>query len=223
MPGGQLLPDGDYTATLNGAAIKDASGVRSLDGNGDGVGGDNYSVPLFKFAGDANRDRTVDFNDLVKLAQNYNTAGGMTWADGDFTGDGNVDFNDLVMLAQNYNTSFPAPGACRRPAPRRCRSPRRGRRRWPVRRPSRHPDAEAGPPVVTKPVVTKPVVTKPVVDEAGRDQARHQAGRQTCCGEDQHGRRGIPLASEMFSTARVSVMTRPCSPDLPAIGLPYIW
>jgi hypothetical protein len=60
-------------------------------------------------AGDANRDRSVDFNDLVSLAQNYNTSGGKGWAEGDFTGDGNVDFNDLVKLAQNYNTSLDGP------------------------------------------------------------------------------------------------------------------
>jgi hypothetical protein len=54
--------------------------------------------------GDANHDGNVDFNDLVSLAQNYNTVGGRTFEQGDFTGDGTVDFNDLVQLAQNYNT-----------------------------------------------------------------------------------------------------------------------
>jgi MYXO-CTERM domain-containing protein len=61
----------------------------------------------------ATLDGTVDFNDLVKLAQSYNTAG-TTWNSGDFTYDGLTDFNDLVKLAQNYNTSLPAaaiPGA----------------------------------------------------------------------------------------------------------------
>jgi hypothetical protein len=60
----------------------------------------------------------VDFNDLVKLAQNYNTTVSDTtdswWFNGDFTYDGTVDFNDLVKLAQNYNTGLPAgavPGA----------------------------------------------------------------------------------------------------------------
>ncbi len=58
--------------------------------------------------GDATMDGVVDFNDLVKLAQNYNTASGKNWIDGDFTYDGAVDFNDLVKLAQNYNTALPA-------------------------------------------------------------------------------------------------------------------
>jgi len=64
--------------------------------------------------GDATLDGTVNFNDLVNLAQNYNVVDGTrTWYQGDFTYDGNVNFNDLVKLAQNYNTSAPAdvPGA----------------------------------------------------------------------------------------------------------------
>jgi hypothetical protein len=67
----------------------------------------------FTKLGDATLDGSVDFNDLVKLAQNYNTSG-TTWSGGDFTYDGATDFNDLVKLAQNYNTALPAeaiPGA----------------------------------------------------------------------------------------------------------------
>jgi hypothetical protein len=96
------LPKGDYTASMAAGAIADAAGNASAD---------SFSNDFFVMAGDANRDRSVDFNDLVKLAQNYNTTGGKTYADGDFTGDGNVDFNDLVILAQHYNTNLPAPGA----------------------------------------------------------------------------------------------------------------
>jgi hypothetical protein len=67
----------------------------------------------FTLAGDATLDGEVDFNDLTKLAQNYNAPG--DWSRGDFTYDGVVDFNDLVKLAQNYNGSLgisaPLPGA----------------------------------------------------------------------------------------------------------------
>jgi autotransporter-associated beta strand protein len=63
--------------------------------------------------GDATLDGTVDFVDLVQLAQNYNTTvSDVTeswWYRGDFNYDGLVDFTDLVRLAQNYNTSLPAP------------------------------------------------------------------------------------------------------------------
>jgi hypothetical protein len=57
-------------------------------------------------------DGAVDFNDLVRLAQNYNATVSDTtqswWFNGDFTYDGVVDFNDLVKLAQNYNTALPS-------------------------------------------------------------------------------------------------------------------
>jgi hypothetical protein len=70
-------------------------------------------------SGDANLDGVVDFNDLVKLAQNYNakvttSPGHSAWVAGDFTYDNLVDFSDLVKLAQNYNSALPAtpiPGA----------------------------------------------------------------------------------------------------------------
>src|SRR5205814_9036170 len=75
-------------------------------------------VARYTLAGDATLDGVVDFNDLVKLAQNYNTTVSAVteswWNKGDFTYDGITDFNDLVKLAQNYNTSLPSdpiPGA----------------------------------------------------------------------------------------------------------------
>jgi len=78
----------------------------------------NTVVARYTLAGDATLDGSVDFNDLVKLAQNYNTTvSGTTdswWNSGDFTYDGITDFNDLVKLAQNYNTALPSqaiPGA----------------------------------------------------------------------------------------------------------------
>jgi hypothetical protein len=61
--------------------------------------------------GDANGDRSVDFGDLVVLAQNYN-ATTSDYAKGDFNHDGKVDFNDLVTLAQNYGAVvLPLPAA----------------------------------------------------------------------------------------------------------------
>jgi hypothetical protein len=71
-----------------------------------------YTYDFFALAGDANRDRVVNFNDLLALAKNYNKTGA-TWADGDFTGDGVVNFSDLLLLAKNYNHTVAAPA----PAP----------------------------------------------------------------------------------------------------------
>ena len=61
---GGPLPDGNYRVTLDGAGVSNATGVAI---------GAMTALDFYAFAGDANRDRTVDFNDLVKLAQNYNT------------------------------------------------------------------------------------------------------------------------------------------------------
>ena len=58
------------------------------------------------YAGDANLDLTVNFDDLIRLAQHYNASG--VWTDGDFDYTGNVNFDDLILLAQHYNATVPA-------------------------------------------------------------------------------------------------------------------
>jgi hypothetical protein len=109
------LPDGNYQATLSGTGVTDFNG-NPLDGNGDGTGGDGYTFNFFHLPGDINRDRKVNFSDLVTVAQNYNTSG-KTFFQGDFTGDGNVNFLDLIVIAQRYNLSLPAAGAAPATAP----------------------------------------------------------------------------------------------------------
>jgi hypothetical protein len=104
------LADGNYRATLNAANIADAQG-RLLDGNSDGTAGDNGVFEFFHLAGDANHDRSVNFADLVALAQNYNAPSGMTVEQGDFNFDGAVNFDDLVILAQRYNSTLAPAGA----------------------------------------------------------------------------------------------------------------
>jgi hypothetical protein len=64
----------------------------------------------YTLSGDANLDGAVDFLDLAKLAQAYNTTG-TSWPRGDFNFDGATDFLDLAKLAQNYNTALPAGAA----------------------------------------------------------------------------------------------------------------
>jgi hypothetical protein len=94
-----ILPDGNYRVTLVAGGVSDAAGNPA-------------ALSMFDFfvlAGDANRDRKVDFLDLVILAQNYG-AGGQTFASGDFNYDGDADFEDLVVLAQRYGTSLAAAG-----------------------------------------------------------------------------------------------------------------
>jgi autotransporter-associated beta strand protein len=105
------------SATTNGVGYAEAADVLGAAGGVfQGVSVDGTAVlARFTLLGDATLDGTVDFNDLVKLAQNYNTAG-TTWSSGDFTYDGLTDFNDLVKLAQNYNTALPAAAIAGAPA-----------------------------------------------------------------------------------------------------------
>ncbi len=101
------LPDGNYRATLNrdGVSANVPLGPGSATMNAVGPNTIDFHV----LAGDANRDRTVGFADLVELARNYNTTGN-TFSQGnfDYSPDGLIGFSDLVLLARNYNISLPS-------------------------------------------------------------------------------------------------------------------
>lgn len=99
---------GISSSTINGAtrgigyldtAVE--TGVTSF--NGDPLDADALIVRA-TLLGDATLDRTVNFDDLLKLAANYNQTS-KEWYQGDFTGDGAVNFDDLLKLAANYNQS----------------------------------------------------------------------------------------------------------------------
>jgi outer membrane protein assembly factor BamB len=104
--GSNALADGNYALTIPTGLLTDAAG-NALDGDGDAQSGGDFTFAFYELAGDANRDRVVNFSDLLVLAKNYNGTG-KTWADGDFTGDGVVNFADLLILARNYNKTLPA-------------------------------------------------------------------------------------------------------------------
>lgn len=98
LPNG-ALPDGDYHVNLT-------AGYVDLFGNSSVT---PLEFDFFILAGDANHDRTVGFDDLLTLAQNYGQSG-MTFSGGDFNYDGTVGFDDLLALAQNYGTTLLASG-----------------------------------------------------------------------------------------------------------------
>jgi len=102
-----FLYDTDPTAGVNWT-LEPAVGVAVVDARtyttGSLVGG---TTTVKAGVGDANLDGTVNFSDLVLLAQNYNSLAGKTWFSGDFNYDGAVSFPDLVLLAQNYNQPVP--------------------------------------------------------------------------------------------------------------------
>jgi hypothetical protein len=111
----------------NGAgSVVGQFGTVNLPANESGTLGRIWSVVYeptkvgigFTIGGDANYDGTVNFDDLLILAKNYNGTN-TQWTQGNFnpgTGagkDGVVNFDDLLILAKNYNATAPAdiPGA----------------------------------------------------------------------------------------------------------------
>ena len=72
-----------------------------------GVAADPTSVVVrTTIIGDTNLDSSVNFNDLLNLAKNYNQTSKF-WQHGDSNYDGTVNFNDLLNLAKHYNQAMP--------------------------------------------------------------------------------------------------------------------
>jgi hypothetical protein len=93
------LPDGNYEAVIPVGAVSNANGTNKL----------SMSMNFHVLAGDANRDKKVDFDDLLILASNYNSTG-KTFSQANFNYDaaGSVNFDDLLILASRYNQSLAA-------------------------------------------------------------------------------------------------------------------
>lgn len=104
------------------ASIYNGSGLFVKDQNGNFVAA---TSPQFGYAteiaayisridavidpGDVNDDGSVNFNDLLTLAQHYGHPG--SYPQGDLNFDGQVNFNDLLILAQHYGQSLGASAA----------------------------------------------------------------------------------------------------------------
>lgn len=90
--------DGDWRAVLSAAGIADAAGRPPAA---------DVSLDFWCLAGDVDRDRSVGFADLLRVAQNYDRTGA-AYADGDIDGDATVGFADLLAVSQNYDHALPA-------------------------------------------------------------------------------------------------------------------
>ena len=58
---GRVLPDGNYRLSIAAGNIRDANDPMASD----------LTYDFFVLAGDLNRDRAINFDDLVILAENY--------------------------------------------------------------------------------------------------------------------------------------------------------
>jgi photosystem II stability/assembly factor-like uncharacterized protein len=93
------------------------------DGNVDAgtPAGANQIIIENTLAGDANLDGTVNFADLLSVAQNFNHVldthnNPIDWADGDFNYDGVVNFADLLLVSQNFNKTVAAEETAQTPS-----------------------------------------------------------------------------------------------------------
>ena len=94
------LPDGNYLATLAAGGVADAAGNTLAA---------DATVGFFALAGDANRDRTVNTQDLLILLQNFGTA--QTYSGGDANYNGVVNTQDLLTVLQKFGTTLPGDDA----------------------------------------------------------------------------------------------------------------
>ncbi len=106
--GGTWNGKGIITSTSgSGRAIgyAEASSIGAAGGTfaGQSITGDAV-VARYTLKGDNDLNRTVNFDDLLSLAQGYGAPG--SWRQGDSNYDGIVNFDDLLALAQNYGGSI---------------------------------------------------------------------------------------------------------------------
>ncbi len=116
---GQTLGPGQYTLTRNGSGVSVRTSAILADGNwrasisaaavSDALGNTNAALTgdFHVLAGDANRDRAVNFADLLILAQNFGQSNRpFSQGNFDYSPVGLIDFSDLLIMAQRFGTSL---------------------------------------------------------------------------------------------------------------------
>jgi hypothetical protein len=104
---GKSLADGVYVLKVFSAEFTDEIGQK-VDGNGDGIGGDDYVSPLtgpgriHRLFGDADGDGDVDATDFAAFRSAF---GGASVAF-DFDGDGDVDAADFGQFRARFGMSI---------------------------------------------------------------------------------------------------------------------
>ena len=97
-----------YVLTVSGIQITDETG-QHLDGNGDGIGGDDYISPttgpnrIFRLFGDSDGDGDVDAIDFTAFRRAIGTGPSIF----DFDNDGDTDLSDFVQFRLRFGTMLP--------------------------------------------------------------------------------------------------------------------
>jgi hypothetical protein len=99
----QVLPDGNYRATIAAAGVTDIAGNALAS---------DHVMTFFFLQGDANRDARVNLGDFNILAANFGQSG-RDFTHGDFNYDGTVNLSDFNILAGRFGQVLapPSPGA----------------------------------------------------------------------------------------------------------------
>jgi hypothetical protein len=102
-PGG-VLPDGVYRITIASPGVMDLAG-NTLDGDGNGIAGSDYTFNFFVFTADANHDGRVDTIDFNILAANFSRSG-TDFSQGNFNYDSKTDTIDFNLLVANFGKTL---------------------------------------------------------------------------------------------------------------------
>ena len=104
---GSLL-DGNYVLTVLDSHVRDLAG-NGLDGDKDGNSGGNVTDDFFRFYGDHDGDRDVDFFDFIAFRGTFGRSQGSPGFDAAFDADndGDVDFFDFIEFRRNFGRSLP--------------------------------------------------------------------------------------------------------------------
>jgi hypothetical protein len=121
-----VLPDGDYTISLNASLITDIA-ANPLD---------PFSFSTFFLLGDVNRDRTIDHLDFNTLFRNFGATGDRaTFSAGDLNFDQTVGFADFQIMELAFGRTLDIQSPVVPPLPLRPTT------KSPARRPTRRPFA----------------------------------------------------------------------------------
>jgi len=93
------LNAGSNALAVAAGLTSDQRGLSRISSGATDVGAYEAQPPTL--AGDVNHDGSVNFSDLLILAQNYGSQQPL-FENGDLDGDGSVTFGDLLLLAQHY-------------------------------------------------------------------------------------------------------------------------
>ena len=98
----QSLPDDWYIATLNSSKIFNSIGY-NLDGNRDGIGGDDATFVFNRLFGDVNGDGIVDYDDFFSFASRWLNTPSNTGLDID--DNNSINFSDFASFANRWSIS----------------------------------------------------------------------------------------------------------------------